>query len=304
MIEIQHLSKRYGSQTAVEDLAVTVRPGFVTGFLGPNGAGKTTTMRITLGLATPTSGAVLLDGRRYGQIARPLFAVGALLDATRVETGRTAIDHVRWLARSHRIGEARVRHLLEQVGLGGVARKRIETFSLGMKQRLGIAVALLGDPGILVLDEPINGLDPDGVRWLRELLRGFAREGRTVLVSSHLMSEMAITAERLVIIGRGRLIADTSVTDLSEQYGQGVIVRSPASAELASVLRAAGGALATGGDGEFLVTGLDAGTIGRIAAEHGLPLLELSSRRATLEEAYLELTAPSVQYKAEAGSAN
>ncbi len=303
MIEIQHLTKRYGSQTALDDLGVTIRPGFVTGFLGPNGAGKTTTMRIALGLATPTSGAVLFDGRPYRQIARPLLAIGTLLDATSVEAGRTAIDHLRWLARSHRIAESRVRHLLEQVGLGGVARKRIGTFSLGMKQRLGIAAALLGDPGILLLDEPINGLDPDGVRWIRELLRAFAAEGRTVFVSSHLMSEMAITAERLVIIGRGRLIADTTVMDLAERYGGGVIVRSPAAAELASALVPSGGALTTDLDGRLVVTGLDAETIGQIAAARGLPLLELTPRLATLEAAYLELTAASVEFRADPGRA-
>ena len=293
MIEIQQLTKRYGSRTVVDDLTVTVRPGSVTAFLGPNGAGKTTTMRMALGLATATSGAVLLGGRRYVQIARPLVAVGALLDATRVEAGRSAIDHLRWLALSNRIEEARVCQLLELVGLGADAGTRIGTFSLGMMQRLGIAAALVGDPGILILDEPTNGLDPDGVRWLRELLRGFASEGRTVFVSSHLMSEVAITAERVVIIAGGRLLADASVTDLAERLGAGVIVRSPAAVELASALEGAGATLATGRDGQILVTGLDAEAIGHIAAARRLPLLELSTRRATVEEAYLAITGTS-----------
>lgn len=304
MIEIERLTKRYRSATAVDDLTAMVRPGVVTGFLGPNGAGKTTTMRLALGLATATAGTVLLDGRPYGRIRHPLFEVGALLDASSIETGRTAADHLGWLARSHRIGDARVRELVERVGLGGVARRPIGTFSLGMKQRLGIAAALIGDPGILILDEPVNGLDPDGVRWLRELVRGLAAEGRTVLISSHLMSEMAITADRLIIIGRGRLVADTTVAELFRQYARDVVVRSTSAPELASALDAAGGSVSTGRDGSLLVTGLDAGAIGRIASGRSIPLLELSTRSATLEEAYLDLTAASVEYEAERGRSN
>jgi ABC-2 type transport system ATP-binding protein len=214
MIQVRSLTKRFGSTLAVDDLSFTVRPGCVTGFLGPNGAGKTTTLRLLLGLDTPTAGEALIDGRPYRTIARPMRDVGALLDATAVEGGRTAVEHLRWLARSHRIGDARVAALLEQTGLSDVARRRIGTFSLGMKQRLGIAGALLGDPAVLIFDEPVNGLDPDGVRWIRVLLRSLAAEGRTVFLSSHLMGEMAITADRLVIIGGGRLIADTTVGDL------------------------------------------------------------------------------------------
>jgi ABC-2 type transport system ATP-binding protein len=296
MIEIRGLTKRYGRATAVDDLTATIRSGSVTGFLGPNGAGKTTTMRIALGLATPTAGEVLIAGRRYGQIVRPLGEVGALLDATAIETGRTAVDHLRWIARSHRIGDSRVRNLLEQVGLPGVARRPIATFSLGMRQRLGLAAALLGDPGVLILDEPVNGLDPDGVRWLRELLRSLAAEGRTVFVSSHLMSEMAITADRLVIIGRGRLIADTTVVELAERFERGVSVRTASAPELASAITSAGGTVETEPDGRLLLRGLDAIAIGQIAARHGLALEELGSRGASLEEAYLALTEGSAEH--------
>nr|WP_084965532.1 ATP-binding cassette domain-containing protein [Thermoactinospora rubra] len=214
MIEVRELTKRYGGTTAVDGLSFRVRPGLVTGFLGPNGAGKSTTMRLILGLAAPTSGEALVNGVRYASLRRPLHEVGALLDATAVHGGRSAHDHLLALAASNGIGAARVAEVLARVGLSGVARKRIGGFSLGMKQRLGIAAALLGDPGVLLFDEPVNGLDPDGVRWIRELLRGLAAEGRTVLLSSHLMSEMALTADHLIVIGRGRLLADTSMADL------------------------------------------------------------------------------------------
>ena len=294
------LTKRYGATLAVDDLSVTVRPGFVTGFLGPNGAGKTTTLRLALGLAEPTAGTVMIGGRPYRRLARPLCEVGALLDAGAVDGGRSAADHLGWLARSHRIGRGRVRSLLEQVGLGGVARHRVATYSLGMKQRLGIAAALLGDPALLLLDEPVNGLDPDGVRWLRELLRSLALEGRTVLLSSHLMSEMAITADRLIVIGRGRLIADTTVAELADRYSKGVIVRSPRAVELASALEQAGGIVTSGHDADLLqVTGIDAASVGVIAARLGIPLLELSARSASLEDAYLALTAEATEYAAQ-----
>jgi ABC-2 type transport system ATP-binding protein len=302
VIEVRHLTKRYGRTPAVDDLSFTVRPGAVTGFLGPNGAGKTTTMRVALGLATPTAGEVLVAGRRYGQIERPLFEVGALLDAGATETGRTGWEHMRWLARSHRIGDARVRLLLEQVGLAGIARRRIATYSLGMRQRLGIAVALLGDPGILLLDEPVNGLDPDGVHWLRELLRSHAREGRTIFVSSHLMSEMAITAERLVVIGRGRLLADTTVAALAERYGDGVEAESSRARDLAEVLTAAGARVAAEAGPRLHVTGLDATAVGAIAAGAGIPLSGLTARRASLEEAYMRLTAGNAEYRAVAAA--
>jgi ABC-2 type transport system ATP-binding protein len=240
MLEVRNLAKCYGSTLAVDDLSFIVRPGCVTGFLGPNGAGKTTTMRLLLGLDAPTRGAALVAGRPYRTIERPLREVGAVLDATAIEGGRTAADHLRWLARSHRIGDGRIAALLEQTGLAGVARRRVATFSLGMKQRLGIAAALLGDPANLVLDEPVNGLDPDGVRWIRGLLRSLAAEGRTVFVSSHLISEMAITADRLVIIGRGRLIADTTVPALGPSLEDAYMDLTSAATDHASRTSAGG----------------------------------------------------------------
>jgi ABC-2 type transport system ATP-binding protein len=296
MIEVRELTKRYGVAVAVDDLSFTVEPGSVTGFLGPNGAGKSTTMRVLLGLDAPTSGAALVNGRRYAQLRHPMREVGALLEATAVHGGRTALNHLRWMAASNRIPAARVVSTLEQVGLAGVARKRIRGFSLGMKQRLGIAAALLGDPAVLLFDEPVNGLDPDGVRWIRELLRGLAAEGRTVLVSSHLMSEMALTADRLVVIGRGRLIADTSVRELADRFRQGVYVRTPRVAEFTAALKAAGAQLVDEPPG-LLVTGADVAEIGELAARDGIPLYEVTPRSATLEEAYLELTAGSVDYR-------
>jgi ABC-2 type transport system ATP-binding protein len=296
MIEVRELTKRYGRSVAVDGLSFTVRPGQVTGFLGPNGAGKSTTMRVVLGLDAPTSGDALVGGRRYVTLRHPMREVGALLDASAVHGGRSALNHLRWLAASNGIGAAKVVSTVEQVGLAGVARKRIRGFSLGMKQRLGIAAALLGDPAVLLFDEPVNGLDPDGVRWIRGLLRGLAADGRTVLVSSHLMSEMELTADRLIVIGRGRLIADTSVRELAERYQHGVFVRSPRSAELAAALKAAGGQITDEPPG-VLVTGLAVSAIGELAARDGIPLYEVTSRSATLEEAYLELTHTSVDYR-------
>ncbi len=258
-------------------------------------------MRAALGLAAPATGEVLVGGRRYGQIERPLFEVGALLDAGGTETGRTAWEHLRWLAHSHRIGDARVRLLLEQVGLAGVARRRIATYSLGMRQRLGIAAALLGDPEILLFDEPVNGLDPDGVRWLRELLRSKADEGRTIFVSSHLMSEMAITAERLVVIGRGRLLADTTVAALAERFGEGVEVESSRTGDLAEVVTAAGAGVE-----------VEAGSRLHIRARRrrrwshcrgGRDPVEWPDRASgSLEEAYMQLTAGSAEYRAGAAA--
>lgn len=218
VIDVKNLSKRYGGDLAVDDLSFQVRPGRVTGFLGPNGAGKSTTMRVVLGLDAPTGGEALINGQHYATLRRPMREVGALLDASAVHGGRSAYNHLLWLARTNDIGAGRVAEVLEQVGLGGVARKRIGGFSLGMKQRLGIAAALLGDPGVLLFDEPVNGLDPDGVRWIRHLMRGLAEQGRTVLLSSHLMSEMALTADHLVIIGRGKLLADVPLSDLTDHY--------------------------------------------------------------------------------------
>ena len=296
MIEVRELTKRYGRAVAVDGLSFTVRPGQVTGFLGPNGAGKSTTMRVLLGLDAPTSGAALVNGQRYAALRHPMREVGALLDASAVHGGRSALNHLRWLAASNGIGADRVVSTMEQVGLAGVARKRIRGFSLGMKQRLGIAGALLGDPAVLLFDEPVNGLDPDGVRWIRELLRGLAADGRTVLVSSHLMSEMELTADRIIVVGRGRLIADTTVRQLARRYQHGVFVRSPRQEELTAALKAAGGQVTDEPPGA-LVTGLAVSAIGELAARDGIPLYEVAPRNATLEEAYLELTNGSVDYR-------
>ncbi|AWS43276.1 ABC transporter ATP-binding protein [Streptosporangium sp. 'caverna'] len=298
MIEIRDLTKRYGTTVAVDGLSFEVRPGLVTGFLGPNGAGKSTTMRVLLGLDAPTSGQALVNGRRYATIRRPMYEVGALLDANAAHGGRSAFNHLRWLARSNRIGVSRVVAVLEQVGLAGVARKQVGGFSLGMRQRLGIAAALLGDPGVLLFDEPVNGMDPEGVRWIRHLMRSLAAEGRTVLLSSHLMSEMELTADRLVIIGRGRLIAETSVQDLAARHDRGVLVRSPRAAELTEVLRAAGATVGEEPGRGLVVRGLDVAEIGDLAAGNGLAVHEVTPRGASLEEAYLELTDDSVDYRA------
>ncbi|WP_106584030.1 ABC transporter ATP-binding protein [Murinocardiopsis flavida] len=297
MIEVRELTKRYRGTTAVDGLTFTVEPGRVTGFLGPNGAGKTTTIRVLLGLARPTSGRVLVDGRRYTEIRRPLHRVGALLDADAVSPGLTAHDHLRWLARSNAIAAGRVAAVLEQVGLAGVARTRVGGFSLGMKQRLGIAAALLGDPRVLVFDEPVNGLDPDGIRWIRGLLRSLAAEGRTVLLSSHLMSEMAMTAEHLVIVGDGRLVADTTVRELTGRFDPGILVRTPRPDEFAGVLRAAGAEVAAEADGGLGVKGLDVDAIGDLAHRHSIPLYETARRETSLEDAYLRLTAASVRFR-------
>lgn len=296
VIEVSELRKHYGRTIAVDGLSFWVEAGQVTGFLGPNGAGKSTTMRIVLCLDAPTAGAALVNGVRYATIRRPMHEVGALLDADAVHGGRRAFDHLRALARSNGIGPRRVAATLEQVGLAGVARKRIAGFSLGMKQRLGIAGALLGDPGVLIFDEPVNGLDPAGVRWIRELMRSLAAEGRTILLSSHLMSEMALTADRLLIIGRGRLIADTSVRELADRFRQGVFVRSPRPADLTGVLESAGASVAAEPDGALTVTGLAIAEIGELVAARGIPVYEVTPRSASLEDAYLQLTAASVQY--------
>jgi ABC-2 type transport system ATP-binding protein len=251
---------------------------------------------VLLGLDAPSAGAALVNGGPYTALRRPMHEVGALLDAGAVHGGRRAFDHLGWLARSNGIGTRRVAEVLEQVGLAGVARKRVGGFSLGMRQRLGIAAALLGDPGVLMFDEPVNGLDPDGVRWIRELLRALAAEGRTVLVSSHLMSEMELTADRLVVIGRGRLIADTSVRELADRFARGVLVRSPRPEELVGVLAAAGGTVDAAPGGALTVAGLDVAEIGDRAAAHGIPLYEVTPRSASLEEAYMELTAGSAEF--------
>ncbi|WP_395109067.1 ABC transporter ATP-binding protein [Actinomadura sp. SCN-SB] len=299
MIEVRNLSKRYGSTVAVDDLSFTVPPGVVTGFLGPNGAGKTTTMRLITGLDAPTRGTALIGGRRYRELAAPMREVGALLDAGAVHGGRTARDHLLCLARSNGIGTARVHEALLLVGLESVARRRVRTFSLGMRQRLGIAAALLGDPGVLIFDEPINGLDPEGVRWMRELMRRLAAEGRTVLVSSHLISEMALTADHLIVIGRGRLIADSPVeTFLRDQEGGMVLVRTPDTDSFVGVLESAGATVRRAAGGLLQVSGMDALGIGTLAAASGVVLSELTPKRASLEDAFIRLTDGGVEYVA------
>ncbi|MGW4164665.1 ABC transporter ATP-binding protein [Streptomyces sp. NPDC004788] len=299
MIDVRQLTKRYGTKTAVDALSFTVRPGRVTGFLGPNGAGKSTTLRMVLGLHTPTSGTVTVSGRPFRDRPRGLWHVGALLDAGDAHGGRTARAHLRMLARSNRIPVARVDALLEEVGLAGAARRRIGGFSLGMRQRLGIAAALLGDPPVLLFDEPLNGLDPEGAQWVRGLFRRLAAEGRTVFVSSHLMSEMEHTADDLVVVGRGRLIAAESLADFSARGTRpGVTVGTPAAAELARLLRAEGAAVREEAGGLLTVTGLDAVRIGDLAHARRLPLHQLTTRKASLEEAFMELTADSVEYPA------
>ncbi|MFZ0167440.1 MAG: ATP-binding cassette domain-containing protein, partial [Trebonia sp.] len=297
VIEVDRLTKRFGPVTAVDDLSFTVRPGTVTGFLGPNGAGKTTTLRVLLGLEAPTSGTALIGGRRYQEFVRPLHQVGSLLDATALPAGRAAWFHLLALAQSNGIGERRVREVLELTGLESVAARRTGEFSLGMKQRLGIAAALLADPPVLLLDEPVNGLDPEGIRWIRLLLRAMAAEGRTIVVSSHLMNEMAQTADRLIVIGRGRLLADTSTAQFVSRTGQDVLVQSPGVAELAGLLAAAGAVVTPEGDG-LAVTGMAADAIGDLAARHGIAVHQLITRHASLEEAYLDLTGASTDFRA------
>ncbi|MCX5079337.1 ABC transporter ATP-binding protein [Streptomyces sp. NBC_00513] len=298
MIEVNELTKRYGGTTAVKDLSFTVRPGQVTGFLGPNGAGKSTTLRMILGLHEPTSGTVTVDGRSFRDRPRGLRHVGSLLDAHDVHGGRSAVAQLSALARSNRIPQRRVEEVLREVGLAEVARRRIGGFSLGMKQRLGIASALLGEPPVLLFDEPLNGLDPEGVKWVRDLFRRLAAEGRTVFVSSHLMSEMEHTADQLIVIGRGELIAAESLTEFSARgTRQSVTVGTPAAAVLRDLLTAEGAAVDTAGD-LLAVTGVTAVRIGEIAMEHRIWLHHLSTRSASLEEAFMELTADSVQYLA------
>ncbi len=299
MIEVDHLTKRYGATTAVDDLSFRVEAGSVTGFLGPNGAGKSTTMRTVLGLDRPTSGSATVGGRAYADHRAPLHVVGALLEARAVHRGRSARDHLLALARTHAIPARRVDEVLALVGLEGVARRRVGGFSLGMGQRLGIAGALLGDPAAVVLDEPVNGLDPDGVLWVRTLLRSLADEGRAVLVSSHLMSEMAMTADHLVVVGRGRLLADTSVAELvARAQDRPVAVRTPDAARLVPVLTAEGASVTSSGGDLLDVAGLPAPRVGELAAAHGVVLHELRARQATLEEAYMELTGSSREHRA------
>jgi ABC-2 type transport system ATP-binding protein len=298
-IEVTGLSKHYGPAAVVDDLSFTVSPGVVTGFLGPNGAGKTTTMRMILGLSRPTAGTVRVNGRLYADLPAPMREIGALLDPRAVHGSRRAYDHLLCLAQSNRLPRKRVDEVLALVGLENVAGKRVGTFSLGMSQRLGIAAALLGDPHALMFDEPVNGLDPEGIRWIRELMRSLAAEGRTVLVSSHLMSEMALTADHLIVIGRGRMIADTSVDEFITSNTDGtVVVRTSAADELTTHLIQAGATVRRGTESALVVSGLDSAEIGKLAAFHGLALSELTPRRTSLEDAFMELTRDAVEYGA------
>ncbi|MGH3472116.1 MAG: ABC transporter ATP-binding protein [Nocardioidaceae bacterium] len=298
MIEARGLTKRYGDKVAVADLSFVVQPGVVTGFLGPNGAGKSTTMRMILGLDAPNRGTVTVDGKPYREHSAPMHVVGALLEARSTHPGRTAYHHLLCLAQTAGIPRARVDYLIELVGLHDVARKRTRTFSLGMGQRLGIATALLGDPQTVILDEPVNGLDPEGIRWIRHLLKSLAAEGKTVFVSSHLMSEMAQTAEHLIVIGRGRMIADTSVGDFIASASRNhVRVRTPDVAALVALVHGPDVTTSAEPPDTVLVTGLTTDQIGRAAASAGLTLLELSPQQASLEEAFMDLTRESLEFQ-------
>jgi ABC-2 type transport system ATP-binding protein len=302
MITADNLTKRYGGKAAVTDLSFTVPPGTVTGFLGPNGAGKSTTMRMILGLDAPTRGRATIGGRPYAGHPAPLTEVGALLEARSVHPGRTAHHHLRALALTHGIPRGRVTEVLELTGLTEVAHRRVKGFSLGMGQRLGIAAALLGDPATLILDEPVNGLDPEGVLWVRTLLKSLAAQGRTVLVSSHLMSEMALTAERLVVIGRGRLLADTTVAEFVRQSGTTTVkVVTPDAPALVRLLAAPGIDITSDAPGTLQVRGTDAEHIGRTAADHAVPLFELTPSTVSLEEAFMALTHDSVEFTTREG---
>jgi ABC-2 type transport system ATP-binding protein len=302
MIEAHDLTKRYGDKLAVDHLSFTVEPGRVTGFLGPNGAGKSTTMRLVLGLDKPNEGTATINGRRYRELAQPLRTVGALLEAKSVHTGRSAYNHLLFLAQTQGLPRSRVDEVLRLVGLQEVAGKRAGGFSLGMSQRLGIAAAMLGDPQVLLLDEPVNGLDPEGVLWIRNLIKQLAADGRTVFVSSHLMNEMAVTADHLIVIGRGRLIAASSTQEFIERSSEkSVLVRSPDAARLADLIAADGGKAVPGQPGqdgadELRVTGLAAPRIGELAASAAVVLHELTPQLASLEEAFMELTADSVEF--------
>ncbi|KFF99627.1 ATP-binding cassette domain-containing protein [Streptomyces europaeiscabiei] len=303
MIELDGLTKRYGEKVAVNHLTFAVRPGIVTGFLGPNGAGKSTTMRMILGLDRPTAGDVRIDGTHYDGLRDPLKYIGALLDAKAMHGGRSAFNHLLCLAQSNGIPRARVHEVLDTVGLTSVARKKAKGFSLGMGQRLGIAGALLGDPRILMFDEPVNGLDPEGIHWIRNLMKSLAAQGRTVFVSSHLMSEMALTADHLVVIGQGRLLADTSMAEFIRQNSRSYVrIRTPQRERLLDVLHAVGVMVVETGNGTLEVDGGKPEQIGELAAQHQIVLHELSPQQASLEEAFMQLTAESVEYHAHDGT--
>jgi ABC-2 type transport system ATP-binding protein len=299
MIEVQGLTKRYGDKVAVRDLTFTVRPGVVTGFLGPNGAGKSTTMRMIAGLDAPSAGSVSVNGRHYRDALAPMAELGVLLEARAVHTSRSAFHHLLALAQTNGVPRSRVDELIDLVGLSDVARKRVGGFSLGMGQRLGVASALLGDPQTVILDEPVNGLDPEGILWVRNLLKALAAEGRTVFVSSHLMSEMAVTAEHLIVVGRGQLMADTTVADfVAQASGTVVLVRSPQASELRDLLVGPDVTIKSAVAGELEVHGLSAEQIGDVAWEHQLRLHELSTQQASLEQAFMEMTRDAVEYHA------
>ncbi|WKX18653.1 MULTISPECIES: ABC transporter ATP-binding protein [unclassified Streptomyces] len=302
MIELEGLTKRYGEKVAVNNLSFTVRPGIITGFLGPNGAGKSTTMRMVLGLDRPTAGDVRIDGKHYDELADPLTYIGALLEAKAWHGGRSAYNHLLCLAQSNGIPAKRVHEVLDTVGLSAVARKKTKGFSLGMGQRLGIAGALLGDPRILMFDEPVNGLDPEGIHWIRNLMKTLASQGRTVFVSSHLMSEMALTADHLVVIGQGRLLADTSMAEfIAENSRSYVRIRTPQREQLLDALHDAGVPVVEAGEGVLEVDGDKSDAVGELAARQQIVLHELSPQRASLEEAFMQLTAESVEYHAHDG---
>lgn len=298
MIEAHELTKRYGDKTVVDRLSFTVKPGEVTGFLGPNGAGKSTTMRMVVGLDAPTGGSITVNGRRYARHAAPLQEIGTLLEAKSVHPGRSARNHLLALAQTHGIPSRRVDEVIELAGLTAVATKRVGAFSLGMGQRLGIAAALLGDPEIVMLDEPVNGLDPEGVLWVRHLLRGLADEGRAVMLSSHLMGETALIADHLVIIGRGRKLVDTTLDEFTRQAGGGgVKVVSDQATRLRSLLTAAGITVSSSSDEELVVRGCSAREIGMMAAAHEVPLYELTPQAVSLEAAFMDLTSEAVEYR-------
>ncbi len=303
MIHAQQLSKRYGDKLAVDSLTFTVQPGKVTGFLGPNGAGKSTTMRMIMGLDSPTAGSVTVNGKPYAELARPLAEVGALLEAKAVHTSRSAYNHLRALAATGGISNRRVDEVVEMVGLREVARKRAGGFSLGMGQRLGIASALLGDPATVILDEPVNGLDPEGIRWVRDLLRSLAAEGRTVFLSSHLMSEMAVTADHVIVVGQGRLIANMPIADLiASASANEVRVRTPDAARLREALAGPDITVSSTQDDVLDVRGIPVEQIGHIALDHGIVLYELTPQLASLEEAYMDMTRDSVEFHATAAT--
>lgn len=301
MITAEALTKRYGNKVVVDAIDFTVRPGLVTGFLGPNGAGKSTTMRMIVGLDRPTQGSVRVNGRHYHELRAPLREVGVLLDAKAAHAGRSAYKHLLSIAATHGIGSSRVREVIGVAGLDSVAGKRVGGFSLGMGQRLGIATALLGDPETIILDEPVNGLDPEGVRWVRTLMRGLAAEGRTVLLSSHLMSEMALTADRLIVIGRGRILADDPINIvIAEATHSRIRVRTREASRLTAMIAAPGIVVATLPDGALEISGLTAEQVAVAASAAGVVLHEVTSLTGTLEEAYLSLTAGEVEYRSSA----